>query len=69
MIKLMSDFLSTPQQQTWASWALSSFVKSPLTWSFNRIRDSLMSPPSENITEAEYVHLAIVKVCIILGPK
>lgn len=60
IIKLMSDLMSAPQQQTWASWALNSFVKSPLIWSFNKLKDSLISP-SENTTEAEYVHLAVVK--------
>lgn len=60
MIKLMSDFIRVPQQQTWTSWIVSSFVTSPLIWSFNKLKESLTSP-AENITEADYVHLAIVK--------
>lgn len=60
MVKLLSDFMCTPQQHTWASWALSSFVKSPLIWSFNKLKESLISS-SENTVEAEYVHLGIVK--------
>lgn len=60
MVKLMSDFMRVPQQQTWTTWIVSSFVTSPLIWSFNKLKESLTSPAENNI-EAEYVHLAIVK--------
>lgn len=51
------DFLQKPET-TWSGWATSTLVKKPLSWTFNKMKSSIVTTNTANI---EYVHHTVVK--------
>lgn len=61
-----SKFLETPQN-SWTGWAMDIALRKPFTWSFNKVKDALMTVDNNNI---EFVILQTVKVslyCLIFS--
>lgn len=57
-IQPIEAFLETPSK-SWSSWAANVFIKKPLTWSYSKIRSTLVSPTSD--ISHTYVHLGAIK--------
>lgn len=59
-------FALTPQQ-TWSGWAMNTFIKSPLQWSFNKVKERVVSPSdSPDLEEIDYVVIEVVQVSIYI---
>ncbi|KAG8332192.1 Charged multivesicular body protein 7 [Homalodisca vitripennis] len=57
----LQDLLNQdPSSQSWSAWAVNRFVKAPLTWSFTKLKESLITA-ADYSTDDEYVHLAVLK--------
>ncbi|XP_075221621.1 charged multivesicular body protein 7 [Lycorma delicatula] len=60
-IKYQSDFEALiPSENTWTSWAVKSLVTMPLKWSFDKLKDALVSCPPTNY-EQRFVHMSAIK--------
>lgn len=46
----------------WSTWAVNTLVKSPLSWSVGRIKESIISPTSAVDEKSEYVILQLNEV-------
>jgi hypothetical protein len=46
----------------WSTWAVNTLVKSPLSWSIGRIKESIISPTSVIDEKSEYVILQLNEV-------
>ncbi|KAL1122790.1 hypothetical protein AAG570_003116 [Ranatra chinensis] len=57
-LKPKDEFLNLNPQQTWTNWAINSFVKVPVVWSFTKIKEALLEVDD---TQIEYVYLAYLK--------
>lgn len=54
-----TDFLKEPCE-TWTAWSIDIFVKKPISWSFNKVKNYVVSQKT-NGAEVRYVHLRIVQ--------
>lgn len=46
----------------WSTWAVNTLIKSPLSWSVGRIKESIISPTSVIDEKSEYVILQLNEV-------
>lgn len=61
-VKPKSIFVQMPEQ-TWSGWAVSTFVKRPLSWGFNKVKERVVSPgDSKTLESLDFVILEVVKV-------
>uniref|UniRef100_A0A1B6F3N6 Charged multivesicular body protein 7 n=1 Tax=Cuerna arida TaxID=1464854 RepID=A0A1B6F3N6_9HEMI len=60
IMKLQDLLNQDPSSQSWSAWAVNHLVKAPLTWSFTKLKESLITA-ADYSTEEEYVHLAVLK--------
>jgi len=71
IIKSQSDFeqMTSQSNNKWSTWAVNTLVKSPLSWSVGRIKESILSPTPAIDEKSEYIVLQLVEViyfCISL---
>lgn len=52
------DVFMTKTSTTWSGWAIDILVKRPLSWSFNKVKDKIISPSSDQT----FVHVEIIKI-------
>lgn len=62
-IKSQSNFeqMMSQNNSNWSTWAVNTLVKSPLSWSVGRIKESILTPPAIE-EKSEYVVLRLVEV-------
>ncbi|KAL4112908.1 hypothetical protein QTP88_016627 [Uroleucon formosanum] len=61
-IKSQSNFeqMMSQNNSNWSTWAVNTLVKSPLSWSVGRIKESILTPPAIE-EKSEYVVLRLVE--------
>lgn len=52
---------------SWSSWAVNTLVKSPLSWSVGRIKESIVAPTTVVDEKSEYIILNLVEVKPFVG--
>lgn len=63
-VKPKALFTLAPHQ-TWGGWAVNTFVKSPLQWSFNKVKERVVSPgDAPDLHDIDYVVLEVLEVSI-----
>lgn len=62
-VRPRSLFAMKPQE-TWSVWAMNTFIKSPLQWSFNKVKERVVSVADATIDflDTEFVVLDVVEV-------
>ncbi|VVC42264.1 Hypothetical protein CINCED_3A010081 [Cinara cedri] len=62
-IKSRSNFeqMTSENNSAWSTWAMNTLVKSPLSWSVGRIKESILSPTTVVDEISEYVILHLVE--------
>lgn len=71
------DQFMQPPQHTWSGWAMHKFVKTPLQWSFDKVKERVVatskSETDSTTDHTEFVVLEVVKVSVttsmIYGPN
>lgn len=59
---LLQDLLNRdPPLQSWSTWAVNWFVKAPVVWSFNKLKDSIVAKSEPNEDE-KFVYVEFIKV-------
>lgn len=48
-------------QETWSGWAVNTFIKSPLQWSFNKVKERVVSPV-DSFEDTEFVVVDVIEV-------
>lgn len=54
--------MTSQNSSGWSTWAVNTLVKSPLSWSVGRIKESILSPTTAIDEKSEYVILHLVEV-------
>lgn len=54
--------MTSQNNSNWSTWAVNTLVKSPLSWSVGRIKESILSPTPAIDEKSEYVVLNLVEV-------
>lgn len=67
-VKEKSQFIQEVPSHSWAGWAVNKMIKQPLRWGFDRIKERVISTPSNGNSDenTEYVHLEVAKVVLLL---
>lgn len=65
LLAFQGEFVSVPPQQTWLAWAIDLLIKKPVTWTFNKVKNSVLGT-KEAAEDVPYVHIA---ACKDLGKK
>lgn len=69
--ELLSDGIVRPRtafalkpQETWSGWAMNTFIKSPLQWSFNKVKERVVTvaDATTDSLDTEFVVLDVVEV-------
>lgn len=71
LAKIKSQFMEPPLL-TWSGWAVHKLVKAPLRWSFDKVKETVISPASTNGNSdenTEYVLLEVAKVVTLFNKK
>lgn len=63
IIKSQSNFeqITSQNNSNWSTWAVNTLVKSPLSWSVGRIKESILSPTPVIDEKSEYIILHLVE--------
>lgn len=63
IIKSRSDFeqMTCQSNSNWSTWAVNTLVKSPLSWSVGKIKESILSPTIALDDKSEYVILHLIE--------
>lgn len=48
-------------QETWSGWAVNTFIKSPIQWSFNKVKERVLSPV-DSFDDTEFVVVDVIEV-------
>lgn len=54
--------MTSQNNSNWSTWAVNTLVKSPLSWSVDRIKESILSPTALVDEKSEYVILHLIEV-------
>lgn len=54
--------MTSQNNSNWSTWAVNTLVKSPLSWSVGRIKESILSPTAVVDEKSEYVILHLIEV-------
>lgn len=65
MIHLQDLLNRDPSLQSWSSWTVNLLLKTPVVWSFNKVKDSIVGKSGLNEDE-EFVYVDFLKVWFIL---
>ena len=65
-LSTQTDFLEPPPSESWAIWSLDIFVRKPLTWTFNKMKDTLFGSPPNAQSNCIFIYIAVVEVMICL---
>lgn len=63
-IRRKSEFMEAPQL-TWGAWAIDKLIKTPIKWSFNKVKESALPAAivvTPQLETTEFVVLEVVKV-------
>lgn len=58
-VKLKDDIYRMNPEESWTDWAVKCFVKTPVIWSFAKVKAALME---RDIDDLEYVYISYLKV-------
>lgn len=58
LVKLKEDFLNIDPNETWTEWAVKSLVKTPVVWSFAKLKTALMEIDGKSV---EYISIEFLK--------
>jgi len=64
-IRSRSEFEHDPAN-SWSGWLVNSLVKRPLSWSWSKIKHSVVGEDLEASSLLEWIHLDVLNVCISL---
>jgi len=64
-IRSRSEFEHDPAN-SWSGWLVNSLVKRPLSWSWSKIKQSVVGEDLEASSLLEWIHLDVLNVCISL---
>lgn len=54
--------MTCQSNSNWSSWAVNTLVKSPLSWSMGKIKESILSPTITFDEKSDYVILRLIEV-------
>lgn len=61
LIRLRKDYEYDPEN-SWSGWAVNSFVKKPLSWGFDKIKEKLGAIDTNQQSLIQFIHLEVIKV-------
>lgn len=63
LIRLRKDYEYDPEN-SWSGWAVNSFVKKPLSWGFDKIKQKLGAIDANQQSLTQFIHLEVIRVSI-----
>lgn len=54
--------MTCQNNSNWSTWAVNTLVKSPLSWSVGRLKESILSPTTTIDEKSEYIILYLIEV-------
>jgi hypothetical protein len=59
---VQEKFFHTSPQQTWVAWIIDLVIKKPVSWTFNKVKDSVLNNTRVVSEDVPYVHIGACKV-------
>ncbi|XP_023292401.2 charged multivesicular body protein 7 [Lucilia cuprina] len=60
LIRLRKDYEYDPEN-SWSGWAVNSFVKKPLSWGFDKIKEKLGALDAAQIGLIQFIHMEVIR--------
>lgn len=54
--------MTCQNNSNWSTWAVNTLVKSPLSWSVGRLKESILSPATTIDEKSEYIISYLIEV-------
>ncbi|KAM7359419.1 charged multivesicular body protein 7 [Cochliomyia hominivorax] len=60
LIRLRKDYEYDPEN-SWSGWAVNSFLKKPLSWGFDKIKEKLGATDAGQFSLIQFIHLEVIR--------